>query len=173
VNFNANQALSVVAKNFAIGALAGGTLYATGVGALGLLNYLGDAAASTDVAGLAARVFSQFVSRAGPLYAGLQLPKYFSISTDVGEVFVKENATEHLAELLASEGTAAGQTQLGAALAISEVKQLIETVAVEGLDQIAGKLITTRVGEYTVEIVIQAQPSQAVEYAITHLLFLK
>jgi hypothetical protein len=115
----------------------------------------------------------EIVSRAGPLYDGLQLPKFFSVSTNVGEVFIKQNATEHLAELLAREATAAGATKLGAAVAIAEVKQLIETVAVEGLDQVVGKLITTRVGQYTVEIVIQTQPMEAVGYAVTHLLFLK
>jgi hypothetical protein len=43
-----NQAFSVVAKNFIIGALEGGALYATGGGAFRLLSYLGEAAKSTD-----------------------------------------------------------------------------------------------------------------------------
>jgi hypothetical protein len=57
----------------------------------------------------------------------------------LGEIFIKENATEHLAEMLASKAGAAGATKLAAALAIDEAKTAIETVAAEGFEAVAGK----------------------------------
>jgi hypothetical protein len=52
---------------------------------------------------------------------------------------------------------------MAAALGIDLVKALVEQVGAEGLDSIAGKLITTQLGGYTVytvEIVIENQPGQ-------------
>jgi hypothetical protein len=52
---------------------------------------------------------------------------------------------------------------MAAALGIDLVKALVEQVGAEGLDSIAGKLITTQLGGYTVhtvEIVIEYQPGQ-------------
>ncbi len=95
----------------------------------------------------------------------------FSVLTDVGEVFVKDNATEHLQELLLKAGSA-GATKLAAALAIDEVKALVEQEAAEGLESIAGKRIYTRLGGYAVQLTIERQPGEAVAYAITHLLFM-
>ena len=44
--------------------------------------------------------------------------------------------------------------------------------AIQGLDQIAGKgIVTLTAGQYTVEIVIEKQIGQAVDFAVTHLLF--
>jgi hypothetical protein len=63
------------------------------------------------------------VSRAGPLYEGLQLPVRFIVLTEAGEVFVKDNATKHRAELHAGS---AGATKLADAMAIDEVKALVE-----------------------------------------------
>jgi len=45
-------------------------------------------------------------------------------------------------------------------------------VATQGLDQLAGKgIVTITVGGYTVEIAIERQLGQAVQFAVTHLLF--
>jgi hypothetical protein len=75
-----------------------------------------------------------------------------------------------LQELLLKAGSA-GATKLAAALAIDEVKALVEQEAAQGLESIVGKKIVTQLGGYTVELVIQRQPGEAVAYAITHLFF--
>lgn len=167
----ANQTLSGVAQSFAIGALEGAALFFVGGALLKLLTTVGEAAASVEAVQAATQFIQNVVQRAGPFYEGLQLPKFFSLVTDVGEVFVKQNATEHLQELLLKSSTA-GATQFAAAIAIDSVKAIVEQVGAEGLDSVAGKLITTQFGGYTIEIVIERQPGQAVEYAITHLLFM-
>jgi len=168
----AHETLTGVAKSFLIGSIKGAAFFLAGGAAFKLLATAGEAAAASLPAVQAAGEFlANVVSKAGPLIEGLQLPRYFSLSTGAGEVFVKQNATKHLEELLLKEGTA-GATKLAAALAVDEVKAVVEDVAAQGLDAVAGKLITTKVGSYTVEIVIEAQPDQVVKYAITHLLFM-
>ena len=169
---SAHQTLKGVAKSFVIGSVEGAAFFLAGGVAFKLLAQAGEAAASLEAVQAAQQFISNLVSRAGPLYAGLQLPRYFSIVTNAGEVFIKQNATEHLEELLARAGTA-GATKLAAALAIDEAKTAIESAAAEGFEAVAGKLITTQIGDYTVQIVIEAQPGQAVPWAVTHLLFLK
>ena len=92
--------------------------------------------------------------------------------TDVGEIFVKDNATKHLVEKFFARVGSAGATKLAAALAINEIKTIVEQVAAEGFENIAGQRITTQIGSYTVQITIERQPGQAVAYAITHLVFM-
>jgi RHS repeat-associated protein len=168
---NAHQTLAGVAKSFVIGSVKGAAFFLAGGIAFKLLATAGEAAASLEAVQAASEFFGNVVSKAGPLIEGLQLPRYFSLSTEAGEIFVKQNATKHLEELLLKAGSA-GATRLAAALAVEEVKAAVEAVAAEGFDAVAGKLVTTQVGSYTVEIVIEAQPGQAVQYAITHLLFM-
>jgi hypothetical protein len=167
----AHETLAGVATSFAIGAVKGAAFYFVGGGLLKVLTTAGEAAASLEAVQAASEFFGNVVSKAGPLIEGLQLPRFFSLSTEAGEVFVKQNATKHLEEMLLKAGSA-GATKLAASLAIEEVKAIVEDVAAQGLDTVAGKLITTQAGGYTVEIVIEAQPGQVVKYAITHLLFM-
>ena len=168
---SAGQTLKGVAKSFVIGSVKGAAFFLAGGIAFKLLATAGEAAASFEAVQAAQQFISNVVGRAGPLLEGLQLPRFFSLSTGVGEVFVKQNATKHLEELLVRAGSA-GATKLAAALAIDEVKTLVEQVAAEGLENIAGQRITTQLGSYTVQITIEKQAGQTVEYAITHLLFL-
>jgi RHS repeat-associated protein len=168
---SAHQSLSNVAESFLIGSLEGAAFVVGGGVALKLLATAGEAAASVEAVQAATQFVANVVQRAGPLYEGLELPKFFSVVTNVGEVFVKQNATEHLEELLLKGGTA-GATKMAAALAIDSVKELVEQVGAEGLDSIAGQRITTQLGGYTVQITIERQTGQSVAYAITHLLFM-
>src|ERR1035438_3980610 len=157
-----------VATSFLIGSLQGAAYY-FGAGLLGkLLLSAGKAATSVQAIQAATTFIANVVERAGPLYDGLELPKFFSVTTSVGEVFIKQNATEHLQELLLQAGSA-GVTKLAAALAIDEARAAIELAAVDGLESIVGKKVIEKSGEYTIEIVIQSQPGQLVKYAVTHL----
>ena len=167
----AHQTLSGVATSFLIGAVQGGAFYIGGAVLGELLSLAGQAASSLQAVQAATQFLQNVTSNVGPLIGGLQLPRYFALSTEAGEVFIKANATKHLEEMLLKAGSA-GATEMAAALAVEEVQAAINGVAASGFDAIAGKLVTTQVGSYTVEIVIEAQPGQAIQYAVTHLLFL-
>jgi RHS repeat-associated protein len=170
-HYNANQTLKDVAANFAVGAVEGAAFYFAGGALLKILARAGAAIGAARAVSAGTQFFARYVARMGPLYAGLELPQYFSILTDAGEVFIKQNGTKHLAELLSVAGDA-GATKLAASLAIEETKAIIEAAASQGLDQIAGKgAVTLTVGGHTVEIAIERQVGQAVQFAVTHLLF--
>ena len=170
-HYNANQTFKEILLNFAIGAAEGVAFYFAGGIALKLLTRIGAVANTARAVTAGVQFFSRYVARMGPLYSGLELPQYFSLLTEAGEVFIKQNATEHLAEMLAAAGEA-GATKLAASLAVEEAKAVIESVALEGFEQIAGKgIVTTTAGSYTVEIAVERQVGQAVEFAVTHLFF--
>ena len=166
------QTLGGVAKAFVLGSLKGAAFFLAGGIAFKLLGQLGAAASSLEAVQTAQEFLSNVLQRAGPLYEGLQLPTFFSINTNVGEIWITQNATEHLQELL-SGAENIGSTKLAAALVIAEAKTAIENVAGQGFDAVAGQKLTTQVGDYVVEIVIEPQPSWKgpVPWAVTHLLF--
>lgn len=169
---SAGQTLKGIAKSFVIGSVKGAAFFLAGGVAFKLLATAGEAAASFEAVQAATDFFTNVVSRTGPLYAGIQLPVRFSIATESGEIFFKDAATKHLEQLLTRKAVGtAGATKLAAALAIDEAKTAIETVAAQGFESIAGKLVTTQVGDFTVEIIVNAQPGEAVPWAVTHLLF--
>jgi RHS repeat-associated protein len=170
----AHETLAGVAKSFLIGSLKGAAFFLAGGVAFKLLATAGQAAASLEAVQAASEFLGNVLARVGPLYQGLQLPVRFSLATEAGEVFFKEAATKHLAQLLGTAG-AAGATKLAAALAIEEAKAAVEAAAAEGFEAVAGKLLTVQVGDYTVEIIINAQTGagQTVKWAVTHLLFIK
>jgi pimeloyl-ACP methyl ester carboxylesterase len=85
----AHETLAGVATSFAIGAVKGAAFYFVGGGLLKVLTTAGEAAASLEAVQAASEFFGNVVSKAGPLIEGLQLPRFFSLSTEAGEVFVK------------------------------------------------------------------------------------
>jgi len=120
-NYNPNQTLKDVAVNFAVGAAEGAAFYFAGGALLKILTRAGTAIGAARAVSAGTQFFARYVARIGPLYSGLELPQYFSVLTNVGEVFIKQNATEHLEELLLRSG-GAGASKLAASLAIEETK---------------------------------------------------
>lgn len=106
------------------------------------------------------QVFSN-VSKVGPRYPGLALPKYFTLSTNSGvKIFVNPNATKHLAQQLYRVSddlviNKAGAQEISAALAMKSLQDVLEIATFRGVK--LGKQI---VGSWELDIVVERAVSE-------------
>ena len=114
------------------------------------------------------------MARAGPLWEGLSLPKYFSLTTKFGEeVFFTANATEHMAQYLArAEFGAAGGTRFASALMIQQAEAVLAEATAGDVASIVGRKILLNVAGVPWEVVIEESTVPgSVRWVVTHLLF--
>jgi RHS repeat-associated protein len=148
VNYRASEGIWGVFTNLVVGALEGAVFYGISIGALRLLigfsRYVKFERASRAIGAIFSRI-----SGSGPIYSGTDIPKYFIFNTHGGRVFITQNATEHLFELL--KYGSAGQTKIASSLVLSDLEVAITQAARQGaLSQaLSNGTYAFAVGRYT------------------------
>ena len=170
----AGDSIGAVLQRLAIGAVEGAALYTAGLFAFKYLGRLGKWLYSIHAERAAESVFNR-LARSGPLWPGLSLPRYFSLTTKLGEEFwFTVNATEHLAEQLIRLGVP-GTTKFTSALMIQKAETVLTDVVLKeaggNLSSIVGKRLILDVGGVTWEVVIEENINQGmVRWVVTHFL---